>query len=163
MAVLAPAMEPAEGSDRLARMLNIRLDETGFFKEAHALLDPIAAPIEGIYIVGCASGPKNIPESIVQAQAAAGKILSALVPGRKIEPEVKVSEIHEDLCTGCQTCLTVCFYGAITYDKFRGVSVVNDAICRGCGSCVGSCPSGAISSHHFTTRQLYRETLEALR
>jgi heterodisulfide reductase subunit A len=162
MAVLAPAMVPAKGSDQLARMLNIRLDETGFFKEAHSLLDPVAAPIEGIFIVGCASGPKNIPESIVQAQAASGKILSSLVPGRKLEPEVKVSEINEELCTGCQTCLTVCFYGAISFDRFKGVSVVNEAICRGCGSCVGSCPSGAISSKHFTYRQIYQEVLEAL-
>ncbi|MGB7297374.1 MAG: FAD-dependent oxidoreductase [Candidatus Aminicenantales bacterium] len=162
MTVLAPAMVPAKGSDQLARMLNIRLDETGFFKEAHSMLDPIAAPIEGIYIVGCASGPKNIPESIVQAQAASGKILSSLVPGRKLEPEVKVSEINEELCTGCQTCLTVCFYGAISFDKFKSVSMVNEAICRGCGSCVGSCPSGAISSKHFTYRQIYQEVLEAL-
>jgi heterodisulfide reductase subunit A len=162
MAVLAPAMVPAKGSDRLARMLNIPLDETGFFKEAHSMLDPVASPIGGIYIVGCASGPRNIPESIVQAQAASGKILSVLVPGRKLEPEVKVSEINDELCTGCQTCLTVCFYGAISFDKFKGVSVVNEAICRGCGSCVGSCPSGAISSKHFTYRQLYQEILEAL-
>lgn len=162
MAVLAPAMVPAKGSDQVAQMLNIPLDETGFFKEAHAMLDPVAAPIEGIYIVGCASGPKNIPESIVQAQAASGKILASLVPGRKLEPEVKVSEIDEELCTGCQTCLTVCCYGAISFNEFKGISVVNEAICRGCGSCVGSCPSGAISSKHFTYRQLYREVLEAL-
>jgi heterodisulfide reductase subunit A len=162
MAVLAPAMVPAKGSDRLARMLNIPLDETGFFKEAHSMLDPVASPIGGIYIVGCASGPRNIPESIVQAQAASGKILSVLVPGRKLEPEVKVSEINDELCTGCQTCLTVCFYGAISFNKFKGVSVVNEAICRGCGSCVGSCPSGAISSKHFTYGQLYQEILEAL-
>jgi heterodisulfide reductase subunit A len=162
MAVLAPAMVPAKGSDRLARMLNIPLDETGFFKEAHSMLDPVASPIGGIYIVGCAPGPRNIPESIVQAQAASGKILSILVPGKKLEPEVKVSEINGELCTGCQTCLTVCFYGAISFDKFKGVSVVNEAICRGCGSCVGSCPSGAISSKQFTYGQLYQEILEAL-
>jgi heterodisulfide reductase subunit A len=163
MVVLAPAMIPAEDTSKLAEMLNIPLDVTGFFKEVHAILDPVSTPIEGVYVVGCALGPNNIPESIIQSQAAAGKIFSSLIPGRKIEPEVKVSEIREDFCTGCQTCLSVCFYGAISFDPFKGISVVNEAICRGCGSCVGICPSGAIRSKHFTYPQLYQEVLEALR
>jgi len=163
MVVLAPAMVPSEGTTALAEMLNIPLDKTGFFKEIHEILDPISTPIEGVYIAGCAVGPRNIPESIVQSQAASGKILSSLIPGKKIKPEVKVSEIREDFCTGCQTCLSICFYGAISYDPIKDVSVVNEVICRGCGSCVGSCPSGAIRSKHFTYPQLYREVLEALR
>jgi len=163
MVVLAPAMIPSEGTSKLADMLNIPLDATGFFKEVHEILDPVSTPIEGVYAVGCALGPNNIPESIIQSQAAAGKIFSSLIPGKKIEPEVKVSEIREDFCTGCQTCLSVCFYGAISFDPFKGISIVNEAICRGCGSCVGICPSGAIRSKHFTYPQLYREVLEALR
>ena len=163
MAVLAPAMVPSQDTSKIAEMLNLPLDETGFFKEAHEMLNPIATPIEGVFVAGCAFGPKNIPDSIIQAQAAAGKISSALVPGKKLEPEVKTAEIREEFCTGCQTCLTVCFYSAINFDEHKGISIVNEAICRGCGSCVGSCPSGAIKIKHFTYPQLYREVLEALR
>ncbi len=163
MVVLSPAIIPAENTEKLAKILNIPLDETGFFKEIHEKLDPVSTPIEGIYIAGCASGPKNILESVIQSQAACGKILSCLIPGKKLEPEVRVSEIVEEFCTGCQTCLSVCFYSAISFDEFKGVSVVNEAICRGCGNCVGSCPSGAIRLKHFTYPQLYREVLEALR
>ena len=163
MAILAPAMVPSEDTSKLAEILNLPLDETGFFKEVHEMLDPISTPIEGVYVAGCALGPKNIPESIIQSQAASGKILSSLIPGKKIEPEVKVSEIREEFCTGCQTCLSVCFYGAISFDEYKGISVVNEAICRGCGSCVGICPSGAIRSKHFTYPQLYFEVLQALR
>jgi len=163
MVVLAPSMIPGHDTSRLSEMLNIPLDKTGFFKEIHEILDPVSTPIEGVYIAGCAAGPKNIPESIVQSQAVSGKILSSLIPGKKIMPEVRVSEIKEDFCTGCQTCLSVCFYGAITFDHFKRVSVVNEAICRGCGSCVGSCPSGAIRSKHFTYPQLYQEVLAALK
>jgi len=163
MAILAPAIVPSEDTSKLAEILNLPLDETGFFKEVHEMLDPISTPIEGVYVAGCALGPKNIPESIIQSQAASGKILSSLIPGKKIEPEVKVSEIKEEFCTGCQMCLSVCFYGAISFDEHKGISVVNEAICRGCGSCVGSCPSGAIRSKHFTYPQLYREVLQALR
>lgn len=163
MVVLAPAMIPSPGTKELAEMVNIPLDETGFYKEAHEMLNPIATPIEGVYTAGCALGPKNIPESIVQAQAIAGKVISSLIPGKKIKPEVRVSVVREEFCTGCQTCLSVCFYGAISFDPYKGVSVVNEAICRGCGSCVGSCPSGAIRSKHFTYSQLFGEVLEALR
>ncbi|MFW6137464.1 MAG: CoB--CoM heterodisulfide reductase iron-sulfur subunit A family protein [Candidatus Aminicenantaceae bacterium] len=163
MVVLAPAVVPARNTSRLAGMLNIPFDKTGFFKEIHEILDPVSTPAEGVFIAGCASGPKNIPESIVQAQAASGRILASLVPGEKIKPEVKVSEVVEEFCTGCQTCLSVCFYGAIGFDDFKGVSVVNEAICRGCGNCVGSCPSGAIRSKHFTYSQLYQEVLASLR
>jgi heterodisulfide reductase subunit A len=163
MVVLAQGMVPSKDTAALAEMLNIPLDKTGFFKEIHEILNPISTPIEGVYIAGCAVGPRNVPESIVQSQAASGKILSSLIPGKKIMPEVKVSEIREDFCTGCQTCLSICFYGAISYDPIKDISVVNEVICRGCGSCVGSCPSGAIRSKHFTYPQLYRELLEALR
>lgn len=163
MAVLAPAIIPSDSSRDIAAMLNIPLDDTGFFKEIHEILNPVATPAEGVYIAGCTSGPKNIPESIIQAEAASGKIFASLIPGRTIKTEAKVAEVREEFCTGCQTCLTVCFYGAISYDKNRGVSEVNEAICRGCGSCVGSCPSGAIRAKHFTDYQIYREILEALR
>jgi heterodisulfide reductase subunit A len=163
MLVLAPATMPAASTPNLAEKLNIPLDEKGFFKPAHELLDPVATPGEGIYIAGCSSGPKNIPESLVQAQAAAGKIFAGLIPGRTLKTEARVCMVREEFCTGCQTCLTVCFYGAIRFDEFKGVSVVNEAICRGCGSCVGSCPSGAIRAKHFTDDQIIREVVEALR
>jgi len=163
MVILAPAMEPADGTEALADLLNIPLDETGFFQEIHYHLNPVATSIEGIYIVGAAHNPKGISESIVQAQAAGGKILTRLIPGEKIIPEVKVSKISEDFCTGCQTCLEVCCYGAISFNEVKGVSVVNEAVCRGCGNCAASCPSGAIHAKHFTTPQLYQEMIEAIR
>ena len=163
MVILAPAMEPAEGTEALADLLGIPLDETGFFQEAHHHLDPVATSTEGIYIVGAAHGPGGISESMLQAQAAGGKILTRLIPGEKIVPEVKVSEILEAFCTGCQTCLEVCCYGAISFDEERGVSVVNEVVCRGCGNCAASCPSGAIRAKHFTAPQLYKEMIEAIR
>ncbi len=114
-------------------------------------------------MIGGAHGPVGITESMLQAQAAAGKIFTQLIPGQKIIPEVKVSEILEAYCTGCQTCLDVCGYGAIYFDEDKGISIVNEAICRGCGNCVGSCPSGSIRTRHFTNPQLYQEVKEALR
>ncbi len=163
MVVLAPAVEPAEGTKELAELLNIPLNETGFYQEVHQIINPVATSIEGIYIVGAAHGPRGISESMLQAQAASGKILTHLLPGKKIVPEVTVAEIIEPFCTGCQTCLDVCAYGAIYFDEVKGVSVVNEAVCRGCGNCVGSCPSNAIRAKDFTNPQLYQEVVEAVR
>jgi heterodisulfide reductase subunit A len=162
MVVLSTGVVPRGDAGQLAEMLNIPRDTTGFFRENHVKLDPVSTPMEGICIVGCAQGPKDMLDSMVQAEAAAGKVRARLVPGRKLEPEVKVSEISEALCTGCQTCLSVCFYGAISYDEIKGISVVNGAICRGCGNCAGSCPSGAARLKHFTSPQLHVEVMEAL-
>ena len=163
MVVMAPAMEPAEGTKELAELLDIPLNETGFFQEAHQTINPIATTTDGAFIIGATHGPKGISETMLQAQAAAGKIITQLIPGEKIVPEVKVSETLEAFCMGCKTCLEACCYGAIYFNEGKGISAVNEAVCRGCGNCVGSCPSGAIRLKHFTNPQLYQEVIEALR
>jgi heterodisulfide reductase subunit A len=163
MVILLPAMEPSGDAGKFAEMLNIPRDDKGFLAEEHQLLGPVASAVEGIYVVGCASGPQSITESIVQSEAAAGKILSALVPGRKLELEVRVSEISASFCTGCKTCLDVCPYGAISFDETRRISVVNEVLCHGCGNCAAACPSGAASLKHFTFPQIYQELKEVLR
>lgn len=163
MVVLAPAMEPAADAEDMAGILNISRGESGFFAEAHEKIGPVSTSIEGVYIVGTAQGPKGISETVVQAEAATGKIFSSLISGRKIEPEVKVSGISEVYCTGCKRCLVVCPYSAITYDEVKKISVVNEAICRGCGNCISACPSGAASLKGFTTQQIYQEIMEAVR
>jgi len=163
MVILSPAIKPAENTSKIANVVGIAQDDKGFFAEEHEKLGPVSTSTEGVYIVGSAQGPKNIPETIVQSEAASGKILSSLIPGRKIEPEVKISHISESFCTGCKTCISVCPYGVIDFDESRKISVVNEIICRGCGNCVAACPSGAITLKHFTFDQIYQELMEAVR
>jgi len=163
MVILLPAMEPSSDAQKFAEMFSLQQDERGFFAEEHELLSPVASAVEGVFVVGCAQGPKSIAESIVQAEAAAGKILSALVPGRKLQLEVRTSEISETFCTGCKTCIDVCPYGAITFDEGKRISVVNEVLCHGCGNCAAACPSGAAKLKHFTFPQLYQELEAVLR
>ena len=163
MVVLSPALVPAKDTDSIAEMLNVDLDPSGFLLEAHEKLEPMVAGIDGIYLAGSASGPRSVSDSIIQAEACAGRVMCSLIPGKTIEPEIRVSHILETLCTGCQTCLEVCCYGAIVYDPRKNVSHINAAICRGCGNCVAACPSSAISVYHFTYKQLYQEIEEAIR
>ena len=161
MVILIPAMEPSNDTSGFAEILGIPVDDEGFLAQEHQKLAPVASSVEGVFVVGCAQAPKNISESIVQSEAAAGKILSMLVPGRKLELEVKTSEISETFCTGCKTCISVCPYSAIAFDDFRRIAVVNEALCHGCGVCAAACPSGAARVKNFAFTQIYQE-VEAL-
>lgn len=161
MVILSPALQPSSDASELAKLMGISQGDGGFFAEEHEKINPVSTSIEGIYIVGCAQGPKNIADTLVQSEAASGRILSSLIPGKKIEPEVKVSHISESFCIGCKTCISVCSYGTITFDETRKISIVNEVICRGCGNCVAACPSGAAVLKHSTFNQLYQELMEA--
>ena len=163
MVILLPAMENSSDAQKFAEMLKIPLDEKNFFVEEHQLLSPVASAVEGVFVIGCARGPQSISESIVQSEAVAGKILSILVPGKKLELEARTSEISESFCTGCKTCIDVCPYGAITFNEARRISVVNQVLCHGCGNCAAACPSGAATLKHFTFPQIYQELAGVLR
>ena len=160
--ILSPALEPASDTSRLAEVTRVSQGDGGFFTEEHEKIKPVSTSTEGIFIAGCSQGPKSISDTITQADAVTGKILSSLIPGKKIEPEVKVSYISESFCIGCKTCLNICSYGAITFNEKKKISVVNEAICRGCGNCVAACPSGAATLKHFTFYQIYQELKEAV-
>jgi heterodisulfide reductase subunit A len=163
MVVLLSALEPNAGAQGLAELLDISQDRNGFFSRKHENLGAMASDREGVFIAGCADGPKGIKESEVQAQAATGAILASLIPGKRMDVEVKTSHIEDAICQGCKTCIAVCPFGAITFDAQRKIAVVNEVMCRGCGSCVAACPSGAATVKHFTYDQIYQEIVEALR
>jgi len=76
MVVLNPALEPADDSSKLAKILSIPQDKTGFFSEKEPDLTSVTTAQDGIFIVGCAQSPKDIAETIAEAEAAAGRILS---------------------------------------------------------------------------------------
>jgi len=76
MLILAPAIEPGVGSARLAEILGIPQDEHGFFSEKDPDLDSVDTSREGIFIAGCAQSPKDVPDTVAEAEATVGKILS---------------------------------------------------------------------------------------
>lgn len=157
MVVLATGLKPAAGTQRLAELLNVNLDPSGFFAPDHPLLHATGASLDGIYVAGCAGAPCDIGAAVTQAQASAGDALSKLIPGREIDLEIMTCAIDEKKCGGCKFCLSVCPYKAISFDRGKKVSVVNEAICRGCGTCAATCPTGAAKAGHFTDAQIYAE------
>ena len=141
----------------MQELLQISRSKEGFFAEGHSKLAPVSTNIEGIFIAGCAQGPKDIQSSVAQAAAAAGQVLSLLVPGRKLELDVMTADIDEKTCAECRMCINLCPYKAIVLDKQKNVAVVNTVLCKGCGTCVAACPSGSSKSRHFTNEQIYAE------
>jgi heterodisulfide reductase subunit A len=156
MVILCVALEPQPDVEAIARLFNISRGADGFFLERHPKLDPVATTTDGVFIVGCCQGPKDIPDSVVQASAAAARLLAMISKG-KVEVEAATAEINEELCSGCRVCNNVCPFSAIAFDEEKKLSHINEVLCKGCGVCAAACPSGVISGKHFTTAQILAE------
>lgn len=157
MVILSVAVEPYSDAKDMAEIFGISQDNEGFFKEERRYLSPVSTNIWGIFIAGCAKGPKDIQSAVAEGQASAGNILSILIPGEKLILEPVVAEVDEESCSGCKTCISLCTYKAITCDHPSPLIKINELLCRGCGICVASCPSGAIKARHFTDEQIIEE------
>lgn len=153
LVILMVGMEAHEDAKTVSHLAGISMCGNGFYIEKHPKLDPVATTTDGVYVVGSCQSPKNIPDSISQAQAAVARILATILRG-SVEVEVTTAEVNSDICCGCQFCISVCPYGANSFDSENDVSVVNEVLCKGCGTCATACPSGAISTKHFTDEQI---------
>ena len=156
MVILSVALEPQPDAETVARLFNISRSADGFFLEKHPKLDPVATMTDGIFVAGCCQAPKDIPDTVAQASAAAAEALAMISKG-KVEIEAATAIIDERICSGCQFCQLVCPYNAISFDEEKDVCRVNEVLCKGCGACVGICPSDAISLSHFTNEQILAE------
>ncbi len=166
LVVLATAIEPDPTARSIGTMLTASMDTNDFFTEAHPKLRPVESPTAGIFLSGVCQGPKDIPETVAQAGAAASKVIG-LLSKKELVGNPCVAHANELLCNGCSQCEKVCPYGAITYEdkevrgpEFRGtkrIAVVNEAICQGCGACTVTCPSTAMDLKGFSNNQIMEE------
>jgi heterodisulfide reductase subunit A len=160
MVVLCSALEPQADAADVANIFSLSRSPDGFFLERHPKLDPVGTMNDGVYIAGTCQGPKDIPDTVAQAQAAAARILALIGKGEVLIDPIR-ADISADNCSGCRMCNALCPYQAITFDEEKKVSEVNQTLCKGCGTCVAACPAGAISGSGFTDEQILAE-LEAL-
>ena len=166
MVVLATAIEPNPDVRKIATMLTASIDTNNFLTEAHPKLRPVESPTAGVFLSGVCQGPKDIPETVAQAGAAAVKVIGLLAKD-KLKTNPCTARSDELLCNGCSQCANVCPYGAISYEEkpvndhgireTRRVAVVNNALCQGCGACTVTCPSGAMDLQGFSNRQIIAE------
>ncbi len=156
MVVLCNAIEPRSDSDAVGRLFSISKSPDGFFLERHPKLDPTSTMTDGVYIAGCAQGPKDIPDTVAQASSAAARMLSFIAKG-EVEIEPVRAFVQEEYCSGCRICNGLCPYSAIEFLEDKKVSHVQEALCKGCGTCVAACPSSAMTGHGFTDKQILAE------
>ncbi len=160
MVILAVALEPQTDANEVRRAFGISCSADGFFLEKHPKLAPVNTANDGVLLAGACQGPKDIPDTVAQANAAAAKAL-VLIDAGQIELEPNTAWVDEKMCSGCGTCLSLCPYKAIVRDEERKIAVIDQALCKGCGTCVAACPSGAAQQHLFSDDQV-NEELEGL-
>jgi heterodisulfide reductase subunit A len=156
MIVLAVGMEPQADAQEIRRRFNLSCSTEGWFLEKHPKLAPVSTFTDGVFIAGCCQGPKDIPDSIAQAGAAAAEAL-ALIDRGYVEQEPNTARVLEEQCCGCKSCLPLCPYTAITFNEARKKAEINEALCKGCGTCVAACPSASIIQNLFQDDQIFSE------
>jgi len=153
MVVLSAALEPRRDAKDVAKLFGISCSADGWYTEKHPKLDPVATMTEGIYVAGCVTGPKDIPNTVTQGAAAAARVLGK-IQQREIEIEPVRATVDQTKCSGCRICNNMCPFNAIIFHEDRMVTEVIPALCQGCGTCVAACPAGAISGSGFSNEQI---------
>jgi heterodisulfide reductase subunit A len=156
LVVLAVGMEPRANADSITTLLKLPRSSDGFFLELHPKLRPVDTAVDGVFLAGCCQGPKDIPDTVAQAKAAASSALIPLLRGTVLG-ESATAIVEEELCAGCGMCVEVCPYGAPALHALWGVSRINAVLCKGCGACAVACPSKAIRLQHFTEEQIWAQ------
>jgi heterodisulfide reductase subunit A len=156
MVILSVGLEPRHDAQELRRVFNISCSTEGFFLERHPKLAPVNTFTDGIFLAGCCQGPKDIPDTVAQAGAAAAEAL-ALIDAGKVDLEPNTAYIVEEECSGCKSCIPLCPYTAISFLEDKKKASINEALCKGCGTCVAACPSGSIRQNLFEDEEIFSE------
>jgi heterodisulfide reductase subunit A len=156
MVVLSTAIEPPHDVEQVGSLFGLGRTQDGWFAESHPKMRPVETNTDGVFLAGAAQGPRDVPDTVAHAGAAASMALALMDKGEvTISPATAV--VDEELCSACKTCISLCPYTAISFIEEvgeNGVARVNEALCKGCGTCVAGCPAGAITGRHFTTEQI---------
>ena len=166
MVILETAMVPADGIGEIVHKLGISMDADGWVQEAHPKLRPVETQTGGVFLAGTCQGPKDIPDTVAQASAAAVKVCG-LFSKDEMETSPMTSKCNQEKCCGCGHCVAMCPYKAISLVEIDGrdgnkrikrmVADVNTGLCQGCGCCAAACRTGAIDLQGYTNEQILRE------
>jgi heterodisulfide reductase subunit A len=151
LVVLSTGIEPAAGSEALARQLRVAQTLDGWFQEAHQKLRPVDSATEGVFLCGVAHYPKSLGETAAQAQAAAIRAAGILFQTELLASEM-VAMITPEACRRCLACVELCPFGGVALSD--GKPEVRIEVCRGCGVCAAECPAGAIYMSRGTEPEL---------
>ncbi len=156
MVVLSVGLVPQDDAQDVRRLFNISCSSEGWFLERHPKLAPVNTFTDGIFIAGACQAPKDIPDAVAQAGAAAAEAM-VLIDKGYVEMEPNTAYILEEECSGCKTCITLCPYSAISFLSDKKVAQINEVLCKGCGTCVAACPSSSIMQNLFEDEEIFKE------
>ena len=156
MVILSSGLAPAKDAKAVSQTFGFGCSADGFFLERHPKLEPVSTITDGIFIAGCCQYPKDIPDTVAQAGAAAAGAL-ALVDNATVKVEPTISYIDPEKCCGCHICVGLCPHVAIQYNEELKVAEVITAACKGCGVCVAACGSNVPQQHGYLDDQIFAE------
>ena len=164
LVVLATAMVAQPEASKLAQTLGVSYDKYGYFQEVHPKLRPVETATGGIFLAGACHSPRDIPDCVAMASAAAAKSL-VLFGADMLEREPIIAKVDESTCNGCMYCQKVCAYNAIEKKEIRDrkgklikvVAYVNTGLCQGCGTCNATCPSKSVELTGFKDDQIFAQ------
>ncbi|MCL4487814.1 MAG: CoB--CoM heterodisulfide reductase iron-sulfur subunit A family protein [Chloroflexi bacterium] len=78
MVVLGIGLVPRPETNQVAGLLGLENSSDGFLAEAHPKMRPVDTAVDGVYLAGCVQGPKDIPDTVAHAKAAAAATIVRL-------------------------------------------------------------------------------------
>ena len=157
--VLSNGLMPAKSTDSVANFLKLAKSPDGFLQEAHPKFRPVDTLVDGVFIAGCAQGPKDIPDTVSQASAAAARAIRLMNKG-EFDIEPISAFVSTEKCDGCEKCIAACPAKAIQMIDQK--AFVQGALCKGCGLCCAYCPTEAIDLAYYSKDQIMGEIETAL-
>lgn len=143
LVVLSCAMNPSPGTEELAEIFGVPLGSLGFFQALDEKVALSRTAVNGVFLAGTCHGPKDIPESVELASAAAEQA-SVWLATQSLTKDLDIAVVNTDLCNACGLCIPACPSQAISFDSNGDCVVVDEVRCQSCGECMSVCPVGAI-------------------
>ncbi len=156
MVILSSGLAPNADAKAVSQTFGFGCSANGFYLERHPKLEPVSTVTDGIFIAGCCQYPKDIPDTVAQAGAAAAGAL-ALVDNPTVKVEPTISYIDPEKCAGCRICVSLCPHAAIQFNEEKKVAEVISAACKGCGVCVAACGSNVPQQSGYLDDQIFAE------
>ncbi|MHB9093158.1 MAG: hydrogenase iron-sulfur subunit [Eubacteriales bacterium] len=130
-----------EFANDIRPLVHIDVNEEGLFKPVNPDTLQVFTNEKGIFLLPDDENQKL--SNIVSLSDSVAFAVTSFLERKEICYKIVVSEINEELCSGCGTCVKTCLFKASSIDSIRKVSVIDEQRCKGCGNCVTSCPTGA--------------------
>jgi len=154
---------PAEETETLSSLLNIRVDSRGFFQDENVHLYPVTSEKKGIFFVGGCRDDLDLGRVLTDISSVVINVHELLSSG-KIPVDVERVKADPQKCVACLTCIRVCPHGAIQLiraDNSKEVAGISDLACDACGICAAICPAKAIKFQGYRDEEILAQ-IEAI-